>query len=111
MYLHEEYVQIKNNNEDNEKRYGMGDSGYYEPFTDNKKRLFRALLKENGRCVSKVYVDGENGKAFAIGYVFQKKEKYTDCNEYFIRETWVTFHEKQPTTKITEYPIHIDERD
>ena len=33
----------------------------YEPYTDNKGRLFRECQKEYGRCVSSVYMDTAEG--------------------------------------------------
>ena len=53
---------------------------------------FKALVKEFGRCISRQYVDGSNGKAISIGYVFQKREFYSDTKESFIKETWVSLY-------------------
>lgn len=53
------------------------------------KGLFRLLSREYGRCLSKVYV-GE-GTSTPIGWVFEKKQSYTDAG-YFIQETWVTIN-------------------
>jgi hypothetical protein len=51
--------------------------------------IYRECLKEHGRCTSKVYIDTKDGPK-AIGWVFQKREKYEDVNETFLKETWVT---------------------
>lgn len=67
----------------------IGESDTYETFTDNKGVLFRELQKEYGRCVSKVYVDDDK----QVGWVFQKKQKYDDCNKLFTLETWITIKE------------------
>lgn len=101
MLVQEEYVEIKNHNADDEKRYRIGDSGLYEPYTDNIKRLFLDYMREFGRCVSKVYIDTSEGVK-AIGWVFQKRVKYTDCNDTYLQETWVTLHQENPT-KTIEY--------
>ena len=85
--------------------YISGDSGLYEPFTDDSGKLYRSLQREYGKCVSKVYIDDENGKSKPIGWVFQKRQKYDDCNKTYLLETWVTLHEEEPT-KTTEYHYH-----
>ena len=73
-----------------------GESDVYETFTDNRGELFRSLQKEYGRCVSKVYIDLEDGKAQAIGWVFQKIVQYEDTGEDFLMDTWVTVHSEPP---------------
>jgi hypothetical protein len=88
--------------------YQCGRSDLYEPFTDNIKRLFRSLMKEYGRCVSKVYVDNPDGFAKAIGWVFEKRMKYDDCNEYFIQHTWVTLHKDKPTKTIQYHYLELE---
>ena len=95
MLIQEEYFERRDN-----KRYGLEDSGLYEPYTDNRKRLFLSLSREYGRCVSKVYVDNPDGSAKPIGWVFEKRMKYEDCNETYICETWVTLHSDKPTRTI-----------
>ena len=82
--------------------YSYGDSGVYETFTDNKGELFRSLQKEFGRCTSCVYIDTANGIK-SVGWVFQKKQRYSDCNKFYLAETWVTVHSEQPTKTITHH--------
>lgn len=76
-----------------------GESGLYEPCNaDDIGKLFKTLQEEFGRCVSKIYIDeGDEGDARAIGWVFQKKQKYSDVDEEYVHEVWVTLHEKEPT--------------
>lgn len=67
--------------------YQYGDTGWYEPFTDNRARLFLALQREYGRCISKMYCEPD-GKQ--VGWVFEKKVEWGDCKgEYYTQETWV----------------------
>jgi hypothetical protein len=33
-----------------------GDSGFYEPFTNNLGELFKFLQKEHGRCKGHIYI-------------------------------------------------------
>ena len=63
----------------------------YEPFTDDLGELFRYGQKEYGRCVSKAYVDTDDGPK-AVGWVFQKRTQYEDCDDTYVREVWVTLH-------------------
>ena len=74
----------------------VGNTEFYKPYTDNMKRLFRSLQREYGRCISKMYIDileqpERIRKTQSIGYVFQKKVKYTDCKDYYLQETWIEF--------------------
>ena len=80
-----------------------GDTEPYEPFTDNIKRLFLSCQREFGRCVSKVYVDQADKEAMAIGWVFQKRVKYSDCNETYLQETWITLHDSKPIRTVTHH--------
>jgi len=59
---------------------------------DEAGQLYRAMRREYGRCVSKVYMTTRTEEAVPIGWVFQKKEEYTDTNRKYLRETWVTVH-------------------
>jgi hypothetical protein len=72
----------------------FGESGKYEPFTDNIKKLFRAYQQEFGRCISRVYIDTKTGTK-PIGWVFQKRQQYTDSKDTYIREVWVTIHKEE----------------
>lgn len=82
--------------------YQVGESGPYEPFTDHRGQLFRALQREHGRCVSRLYIDRrvpavpDDPTATAyrltaepIGWVFEKRATYTDTGEPYTHETWV----------------------
>jgi len=83
-----------------------GESGLYEPFTDEVGKLFKDLQKQFGRCTSKVYIDEEDVSR-PIGWVFQKKQKYSDTDEEYVHEVWVTLHEKEPTVVTTHHYNYI----
>lgn len=102
LLISEEYVDVAQN-------CHCGDSGIYESrFSVNERgKLFLALQKEHGACVSRVYVDKKNGETVAVGWVFRKKVKYTDVNEYFTQETWVTLHSAMPETKTTYHHLEF----
>jgi len=83
----------------------LGESGWYEPYTDNRGELYRALVKEHGRCTGKVYVDKrtpapDDGTTGAyvetpepVGWVFVKRQQYEDTRKPYLAETWVTIRE------------------
>lgn len=57
--------------------------------------IYRASLKEYGRCTGKVYIDVKNDDPALttvkqIGWVFEKRIKYDDCNKTFLQEVWVS---------------------
>jgi hypothetical protein len=97
LQIYEIYTEVKeiDLSEDgwDHERYGIGESGWYEPFTDNLGELFKSLRKEYGRCVSRVYQDTPDGTADPVGWVFQKRVKYWDANETYLQETWVTYRQ------------------
>ena len=70
------------------KNYRVGETEYYESFTENVGELFLSLQKEFGRCSSKIYVDLPN-EATPCGWVFVKRVKYDDVDQYYLQETWV----------------------
>lgn len=74
----------------------------YEPFTQDVGKLFKALQRSHGRCTSSVYVDGKDGKTKRIGWVFQKRDRYGDTREYYLKETWITLYES-PATVVQNY--------
>ena len=97
LHIQEDYVEVLENGT----CLGYGSSDVYETFTNNIGKLFTSLQKDHGRCKGKVYIDTSEVSR-QVGWVFEKKKKYTDCNESFIRQVWVTLHE-QPETHTIEY--------
>lgn len=77
------------------KRYQIGTSGWYESFAEETGELFRACQREYGRCISRMYVDVavafHKAKAKAIGWVFEKRKQYSDCDKTYIQETWIQY--------------------
>ena len=83
-----------------------GESEPYEPYTDNIGKLFLNLQREYGRCISKMHIDTPEGVK-NIGWVFEKKTKYTDCDQTYLQETWVTLHKKPPTITTTAHYLYL----
>jgi hypothetical protein len=61
--------------------------------------MFKWLQRENGRCISKVYV----GDGQACGWVFVKRDRYEDTGEVYLRECWITLLDKYDTRPHIEY--------
>ena len=95
IYVQEQFV-------DRTRECRTGDSEVYESFTSNVKDLFQHLQQEHGVCISNIFRDGPNDEAVPIGWVFQKRMKYSDTKESFVQEVWVSLH-KAPPTKTIEY--------
>lgn len=76
IHLHETRIII----EDNGNRYNAGESGIYDTGRELSElgTLYRELVKANGRCTGRVYLDGTDGQPLPIGYVFLKRRKYAD---------------------------------
>jgi hypothetical protein len=75
----------------------FGDSGWYEPWTDDRGELFRSLQKEFGRCESRIYIDTPTGTR-PSGWVFVKRDAYEGNprkgHPSYIREVWVEVTER-----------------
>ena len=95
LWISETYISVTEN-------VIYGEVEPYETFTDNIGRLFRKLQRDHGRCRGSIRIDTKDGVSKRVGWVFQKRMKYTDVNETYLAETWVTLHEKPPT-KTVEY--------
>jgi hypothetical protein len=76
----------------------FGESEILETEFARIDELFLSLQREFGRCLSKAYIDDGD----QIGWVFSSRQQYTDSNDTYIREVWVTVHNEPPTI-ITEY--------
>jgi hypothetical protein len=82
--------------------YTCGKTDPEETEFETKGEVFKWCLKRFGKCVSRVYIDRESGRPRKIGWVFQKRVKYDDCNQMFLQETWITLH-KAPSEHKTVY--------
>jgi hypothetical protein len=95
----------------------IGDSGWYEPYTGDRGKLFRSLQREYGRCTSRMYRDvkvtdaglpglgplftrpvRETWTVIAIGWVFSKRDRYADArgsapSDHYVRDVWVEVRE------------------
>jgi len=80
--------------------YRRSDSEVYDAWCDTPGELFRECQKDHGRCTGKVYIDLADDEVQQIGWVFQKRRQYTDCNETYLAETWVTVHTTKPERSI-----------
>lgn len=58
--------------------------------------LYRVSVENYGRCIGKVYVDTDGPPAH-VGYVFERRERYEDTGEPYLRETWVVLIRKTTT--------------
>jgi len=85
--------------------YITGNTELYKPFTDDIKELLQTLRKEYGECISKIFVDPD---AKQIGWVFEKKVKYDDCNETFLMQTGVELHEKKPDHTVENHYFYLN---
>lgn len=98
-----------------------GEDPIYETEYDTPGDLFRALsgrdrsrpwVEPLGRCTGKVYIDGPDGEAHAVGWVFVARnppptsradEAIKDTG---LREAWVTVHTAPDT--VTRTPHYAD---
>jgi len=72
---------------------------------DTPSDVYRAAIKEYGRCISKMYIDDKNNEAQHIGWVFEKKCYYEDTKEPYIQRTWIVPLLSIETKVIREYAI------
>ena len=74
----------------------FGESDWYEAYSDHPGDIYRSARGLYGRCIGKAYLDDLDGKAKHVGWVFQGRDKYQDCDDTYLREVWVEF-EFRPT--------------
>ena len=80
---------IKETRVNKTKGYQFGSSEWVETSADNLSTLFKQLQCEYGRCISRMYTDG-NGHTTQYGWVFLKRARYEDTREVYLQETWVS---------------------
>ena len=97
---------IKETHVNRSKNYWVDEPSFTEVSEETIGGIFRSCQKYFGRCIGKIYIDTKTGTK-SLGWVFLRKEKYDDCKERYLHETWVELHEKEPTKEITEYPVYI----
>ena len=92
LWILESYTLERENGES----YRTGESSWYETFTNERGKLFSYLQKEFGRCTGKVYIN----EGTQVGWVFEKKTKFDDTNEFFNAATWIEVAIAEPEHKI-----------
>jgi len=92
-------LQIRGTYVNETRGHCLGETGWYEPFTEDKGRLFRDLQREYGRCTSRIYVDTAAG-AKPVGWCFKKRMDYEDAHlirdrsdRSYVRAVWVECRE------------------
>jgi len=93
--------------------YWLGDPTTYEAWTEDVGKLFRRLQREYGRCVSKVYIDVAYPhigckKAHQVGWVFQKRRQYSDIEDTYLHEVWVTLLVEPDTVIKQRHLLYLD---
>jgi hypothetical protein len=102
-------MMIREVHEDVNGGYRIGESDWYEAFTDDKGELFRDCQREHGRCNSKVYTEILNvpsdveprtetnrpGTTYSrqSGWHFEKRKEYEGSHDTYLHGTWVTWKE------------------
>ena len=72
----------------------IGETDWYEPFTDDMGALFRSLQREYGGCVSRVYRDVKGALPLTVGWVFNRRERYEDDERAtYLRAVWVEYRD------------------
>ena len=96
-----DYLYMQERHVDATEGSWMGDSDVYETNFTDRGDMYRAMVKEYGRCIGKVYLDTDDGSK-EIGWMFVKRDHYEDTDEPFLHQTWVTVH-KGPETRTVTY--------
>jgi hypothetical protein len=94
---------------DPERPFIVGDSGVYESIAETPGEPFRLARRAWGRCTGRVYVDGPDGTAIPVGWIFQQRAPYEDApDQTWIRETWITVHAAPTTVTRTPHYLRTD---
>jgi hypothetical protein len=104
LYVEENHICV-----DGEKRFGGGDIPPYLTNLTTPGDLYRACVKQHGKCLGKMYV-GED-KPQQVGWIFFRKA--TNKDEYD-QEVWITVFQKLPVKHVSwtdgEYPTFKKQR-
>ncbi len=92
MYIKETFVNETDG-------YIFGNSAWYEAHHDNLGDLYRFLKSEYGNAKN-MYIDGPDGDAIKIGWVFTGAARYEDTNEPYTRCVWVEVSATEPREEI-----------
>ena len=87
-------VEISHTNET--KGWRLGEPYYDDVDAETPGELYRLCRREFGRCRSRVYIDGADGKPMHVGWFFVRREEYRDSPETYLRGTWVTVLASEP---------------
>jgi len=95
-------LQIRETYVNETKGYQFGNSGWQDTDMTEKGKIFLAMQREFGRCVSGVFVDKKDGTTEQVGWVFEKKMKYEDARsnkpeDFYIRQVWVELRRQDLT--------------
>jgi len=96
--MSDNYLWIKETYVNKDKGYVYGETEPYETWAepDEVDELFLSLQREFGRCVNTQYTEVERGVDVKSGWVFEKRVQYNDCDESYIKQTWVTVWSEAP---------------
>ena len=101
-------ILISHTQIDATRHISSGESEVYESCCATPAEVYRHCLKNYGRCTGKVYIDKKDGKSVHVGWVFVSRQKYDDCNDTYLAETWVTMHKAKPTHTITHHYMELN---
>ena len=80
---------------DEDRSVQFGDSGWYPSRFDDAGDLFRHLRADYGAARS-MYRDVDDGQPIKVGWVFHRRECYTDTDELYSRSVWVEVSATEP---------------
>ena len=90
-------VKIEQVNED---EHYLFTNEYIESAYENPEELYKACLNEYGKFLENVFIDFPNidgqTRPKAVGWCFERFEKYDDSDEKFRCVTWVSVLEDWP---------------
>lgn len=102
LYCQETMVGVENAGKDNEKRSGYGSGEPYETRFSTTGDLYRACVRQFGRCLGAMYVGDAQPRK--IGWAFVRKNPQDNT----LQETWVEVFVVPPTRTVSysnpEYP-------
>lgn len=100
------YIEVFQVNSSN--NYALDNPQFHESKYSDLGKLYRALVKEYGKCTGKLFNVGDNNKTQQIGWAFEKREYFDDTRrKKAIKNLTPTERDLNTFMCMTQVSVHV----